>query len=379
MNKENHTTKIFFTQTLNSIISGILTILIPLLMLERNIDVVTIGFVFAAMPFVFQTIRLFFGAISDIIGRKRFFVLNSLLNIVVLIIYSVAATPLVFLSGKVAEGVKDASIWSVNRAALMDFRKDKRKILTKFIGVTNIASSIGNIAAGFLILWLSYTNTIILAIFLAILSVPVALSLRIKKIGKLRKVKIKQILNKIDIRNKDNRFKKFTLLSLINGLTMGFVTGYIFPLFLNENGFGVEIIGLILGLNVLLIGISSIATRKVEIKKLILYGGILYSLSLLFLGFSGGLAAAAMILVVGVTRGFNNGVSAAIMSRMSHFKSYAGDVGILTTGLHIGRAISFAASGIIITYLGFFGVFATAAIIYSLYFSLVYFEFKKMD
>ena len=378
MNKEKHTTKIFFTQTLNSIISGMLTILIPLLMIERNIDVVTIGFVFAAMPFVFQTIRLLFGAISDIIGRKIFFVLNSLLNIIVLIIYSIAATPLIFLSGKITEGVKDASIWSVNRASLLDFREDKRGILAKFIGMTHIASAIGNIAAGFLILWLSYTNTIILAIFLAILSVPAALSLKIKKTGRFRKLKIKQILDKIDIRKKDNRFKKFTLLSLINGLTMGFVTGYIFPVFLNENGFGVEIIGLILGLNVLLIGVSSIVTRKVEIKKLILYGGILYSLSLLFLGFSGGLLAAAMILVVGVTRGFNHGISAAIMSEMSHMKSYAGDVGILTIGLHMGRAITFAVSGIIITYFGFFGAFATAAIIYSLYFSLVYFEFKKM-
>jgi MFS family permease len=276
MNKERHTTKIFFTQTLNSIISGILTIVIPLLMVERNIDIVTIGFVFAAMPLVFQTIRLLFGAISDIIGRKFFFVLNSLLNIVVLIIYSVAATPFIFLSGKVMEGVKNASIWSVNRASLLDFRKDKRRILAKMIGVTHIASAIGNIAAGFLILWLSYTNTIVLAIFLAILSVPAALSLKIKKTGRFRKVKIKQILDKIDIRKKDNRFKKFTVLSLINGLTMGFVTGYIFPVFLNENGFGVEIIGLILGFNVLLIGISSIATRRVEIKKLIVYGGILY-------------------------------------------------------------------------------------------------------
>ena len=344
-------------------------------MIERRIDVVTIGFIFAALPLVFQFVRLICGAISDIIGRKLFFVSNSFLNIILLVIYYIAYSPLEFLFGKITEGIKNASLWSVNRAALLDQKKDKRGLLSKMMGIAHIGDAAGRIIAGFLIAWIFYENTVLFCILLSLLIVPGVLSLKGKK---RKRIRIERTFSILDIRKRSKFFKRFALISFITGLSSGLIYGYIFPLFLKEGGFGTEIIGIIIGLNILLIGIFSILTRKIEIKKLVLYAGISYFFLMILLGFSNYSMAALIIIALGIARGMGHGVFEGIISKASSINSYGGDVGMLTTGLQIGQAISLAFSGFIITYIGFFGLFSLSALFYIIYCILTYLTFKKI-
>lgn len=106
-------------------------IVLPLMMAERNIDVVTMGLVFASLPMIFQLGRMFFATVSDFWGRKFFFVLHGFLGVVSGLIYYLARTPLEFLFGKVMEGSKDGSVWAVNRAFLLE--KSERKWMVWFI------------------------------------------------------------------------------------------------------------------------------------------------------------------------------------------------------------------------------------------------------
>lgn len=97
----NQVRVVIFIQILNSFVSGILGIALPLMMKERNIDIVTIGLVFASLPMIFQLGRLFFATVSDFWGRKLFFVLNGFLGVISSAIYYLARTPLEFVFGKV--------------------------------------------------------------------------------------------------------------------------------------------------------------------------------------------------------------------------------------------------------------------------------------
>lgn len=63
-----------FIQVLNSFISGVLSIVLPLAMRERNIEIATIGLIFASLPMIFQLARIFFAVLSDFLGRKLFFI-----------------------------------------------------------------------------------------------------------------------------------------------------------------------------------------------------------------------------------------------------------------------------------------------------------------
>ena len=115
-------------QVLNSFVSGVLGVALPLMMEKRNVDIVTIGLVFASLPLIFQLGRILFATVSDFWGKKLFFVLNGFLSIVTSLIYYLAYTPLEFIFGKVVEGTKDGSLWAVNRAFLLE--KSERKWTT---------------------------------------------------------------------------------------------------------------------------------------------------------------------------------------------------------------------------------------------------------
>ena len=73
--------KVILIQVLNSFVAGILGVVLPLMMEAREIDIVTIGFIFASMPIIFQTLRMLFATVSDFWGRKIFFVFNGFLGV----------------------------------------------------------------------------------------------------------------------------------------------------------------------------------------------------------------------------------------------------------------------------------------------------------
>jgi len=98
---------VLLIQVLQSSSSGILGIALPIMMKDRQINVVTVGFVFAAMPIIFQLGRMFFATLSDFWGRRLFFVSNGILAVTSGLIYYVARTPLEYLFGKVVEGTKE--------------------------------------------------------------------------------------------------------------------------------------------------------------------------------------------------------------------------------------------------------------------------------
>ena len=98
-----------FIQVLSSFVNGILFILLPLLMESKNINIVTIGFLFASMPIISQFGRIAVAITSDLVGRKPFFILHGALGIISNLIYYLVSTPLGFLSGKIIEGLK--SVW----------------------------------------------------------------------------------------------------------------------------------------------------------------------------------------------------------------------------------------------------------------------------
>lgn len=146
-------------------------------MKERNIDIVIIGLIFACLPMIFQLTRMLFAVISDLLGRKLFFVLNGFFNILSSSVYYLAYTPFQFLLGKITEGTKSASLWAVNRAFLLEASGRKKKQLVYLRTTAYVSMAIGSLVAGVLIVWFSYTNTLMLCILVGTAVVPSSLFL----------------------------------------------------------------------------------------------------------------------------------------------------------------------------------------------------------
>ncbi len=363
----NQVKTVLSIQLLNSFVGGILGVVLPLMMETRGIDIVTIGFVFASMPMIFQVGRMFSAVVSDFWGRKLFFVLNGILGFITNSIYYLAYTPLEFLFGKVMEGTKDASLWAVNRAFMLEHSKKKWRVLVTLRTVAYVSSAIGSLITGFLVVWLFYEGTLMLCAATVALVVPLSLLLTDRQ--KKKKLNMKKALHVLDFRKKDKIFRIFFVLFFIMGLSFGFVSGFVYPLFLSRNGFDAETIGVLLGLQILLAGlVSHLFAGRSEISKLVLISGVLYTCMLILLGFSGSIFAGMLVVSYGFVEGLLGISQEGIVSMITNKESYGTDIGLLWMGHHFGRTLSLAMSGFLISISGFSAPFLISALVFAFFY-----------
>lgn len=366
---------IFSIQIINSLINGILTIALPLLMLSRGVDIISMGLIYASLPIIFQLTRLFFATLSDVKGRKLFFVSNGILNVLTLFTYYLAFSPLEFLLGKIVQGTRSASLWAVNRPSILDRVKEKRKALSKLMSLNHISDALGRLISGFLIVWLLYENLILFCVSLAVLILLISLSL--KEI-RTEKTETRSLLHFLDLRKKDKAFKRFLISFFFLGLSQGLITGYIFPLFLEESGFEPVTTGILLGFQILLSGIVLNLLSRTNLKKILLYGGSFYSFMLFLIGFSGYTMAAVFTVLFGFAMGITHLLPEGIFSMMAKKESYGSDIGLLLTGLHAAKTISLGLSGLVIAVLGFPLLFCFSSIIFIIFLNVTHYNLKAV-
>lgn len=361
---------VLLIQFFHSFASGILGVVIPLIMKERQIDIVLIGFVFAAMPLIMQLGRMFFATLSDFFGRKPFFMANGFLGAISSLTYYFARKPMEFLFGKVAEGTKEGAIWAVNRAYLLERNQGNWRLLVNLRTVVYVAFAAGSLIAGYLAALILYEGTMILCVLLGVLGFLLSFTLIDEK---KENFTVKQALQILDFRKKGRKFKIFLFLFFTMGLAFGFRSGYVIPYFLSIVGFSAEDVGLIFGAMILMAGLSSyVFSRCQDVKKLILVSGIVYSALLIPLGFSFPALAAVLVVAVGFAEGMNSVGQEGILSKICDEESYGTDIGLLMMGLHLGESASLALSGILIENWGFQASFALAATIYAIFYMGAY-------
>ncbi len=361
----SQTRTVLFIQVLHSFVSGVLTVVLPLMMKERNIDIVVMGLVFASLPLIMQFGRMFFATVSDFWGRKPFFVINGLLGVISGLIYYFAHTPVEFLFGKVMEGTREGAIWAVNRPFLLEKSGGHSRILVFLRAVMYVAFAVGSLLTGFFVIWFLYEGTMLLCALIGVLVIIVSLMLageRKKRFG------VKEALHFLDLRKKKRLFKIFLILFFVLGLSYGFRGGYVIPMFLDSHGFTTEIIGLVFGVHILLAGIFSyLFSRSRRMRLLILLSGILYSVIFFLLGFLSSVLAGAFLIAYGFVEGITSVGQEGILAKITDKNSYGIDIGLLMMGLHIGETLSLALSGLLISVWGFVTPFLLTASTYGIF------------
>jgi len=169
------------------------------------------------------------------------------------------------------------------------------------------------------------------------------------------------------------------IIFFILGLSLGLTAYYIFPLFLKENGYDVESIGLILGIQAFINGVSLYYfSKRFSFKKIIIYSAILYFSFLLLLCFLKNFWAGLILIAFGLANGLLTAGIEGIFSRTTtNGFAYGTDIGLLMTTFHTGRTISLGFSGFLISFYGFPILFIISALIFLLYSFLVLKYFRK--
>jgi len=354
-----------FIQVLHSFVSGVFAVTLPLMMKERNIDIVVIGFVFASLPLIMQFSRMFFATVSDFWGRKPFFVFNGILGVISGIIYYFAYLPVEFLFGKIVEGTREGAIWAVNRPFLLERSEGHWRVLVYLRAVLYVAFAVGSLLAGFFVVWFLFEGTMI---FCALVGVFVVLLSVLLVDEKKKQFSVKEALHFLDVRKKKRIFKIFLILFFVLGLSYGFRGGFVIPVFLDNLGFTTATVGLVFGVQILLSGVFSyLFSRVSKIRRLIFLSGVLYSIIFSLLGFQSPALASALIIAYGFVEGMITVGQEGILARITDKNSYGIDIGLLMMGLHIGETLSLALSGILISMWGFVAPFLLTASAYTIF------------
>ncbi len=134
---------------LDMFIASALAILVPMLLLARNVSVSDIGLVLSALPLVFLFARLLFAAIADQAGFRNFFIIDWLTQVASVLIYLLAASPIGFLFGKVSEGVRSSAFWAVNRTAIFYYAEGREvRAATRLAVIRTAGAALGTALAG---------------------------------------------------------------------------------------------------------------------------------------------------------------------------------------------------------------------------------------
>jgi predicted MFS family arabinose efflux permease len=365
---------------LNFFIKGGLTLAIPLLLLDRNLDVVQIGVVISVLPIVFMVVRLLMAAFADLMGWNRFYLLlNWPWSVLSTFVYLIASSTPMFLLGKILEALKESSYWAVSRTAIFSFSpKREGKESTRNIAVLFLSTAVGSAVAGFGIAYFGFSFTFsILIVAAGFIAIPATLLWKIPKQNlKPNKIRFEEIINP---RKKGRMFWLVSITSVFFSLAFFPLLNLLLPVFMVQQiGYDYITVGIAYMLFNFIASIVILGTLRFSlgIRRVILQSSI--ALFATFLLASSNYYFFTLFLALAVAEGLGWVFYESIIAKVTKDKpNVSADIGLLIVPLRFAEFGSVLYAGLIAQNLGYAPVFASSGIFFLIFSLLALYLLKK--
>ena len=355
---------------LDAFITNALSVLIPLLLVSRGADVVEIGFIISMSPVIFVVSRSIFAAISDQVGVRRFFILNGAMNVVSIVIYMVASSPLAFSVGKTFEGVRNGTIWAVNRTAVMIKRGkgSAAEEMSKVQAIRTASAAMGIVAVGVLLQGHSFEVTLLFFMLLGFVLLGASFLVE----GRRRvKVKFGKIFGQLDFRSKSDFLKRTSLVLILQSVATTVPLTLIFPLFLNEMGYDYWLIGLVVAAYYLVSAVVAFfLSKKGEVYVFVCMwvGAFLFLFGAAAVPLLHGVWVIPFILLMGIGDGTSMPIwEILIFNSVRSKKDVSSDIALLHTPPNLCSAVGLILGGVLVKSVGYWSVFLLCGVLFALF------------
>jgi MFS family permease len=357
---------------LDSFIGSSLTVIVPLFLVYRKIDIVSIGLILSFLPLVFLISRLIFASLSDMAGIKKFFILNALTNIVSTIFYLVANSTSLYLLAKAAEGVSNAAIWAVNRTLVALKARERPEVETsKLQVVRTIAASLGTAAGGLLIFYLAFDRAFIVLTLIGVVLLLVVSNLKKESWGR---IKVRRVVGQLDFRKKNSLIQKISIIMIFRLAAIQTLTSFVLPLFINQLSSDYLIVGMAIAIYYLFdAGGTYFFIREQSIEKLILLETLLFVPFALLVPFAPKFLIFPFIMMLAVGDGIATVVwETLIMNAVKGSRSISTDIALIHAPSNFATALALVFAGFVVNFYGYGAIFALIAVSFLIfsYFSL---------
>lgn len=367
--------KLLVVQTSNAFLGGGLSAVVPLLMKARGISPEQIGLIASINPAVFQSSRILFASLSDIVGRVPFLSLSGLLSALTLGVYYMATSKAEFAAGTLLDSLRGSALWAVNRAFVLEHTEEARGSLMSMIGMTMIFSSLGSLIAGLISSRFSLNETLLFFLPASLAATATTLTMKDRLEG--RRASLRAVLSGLNPFKKSKRFQKLTLSYMLAGFAVGTLLSYVMPLYYSSKGLSPSQVGMALSIQSMISGVLTyFITGRFSSARFLSMAGLAYLTSLLVLGLAP-LPPLVLPIFAGMAISVFHGTNETLLSIFPEEGSYGADVALLMLGLHSGNSVAQAYAGFVIARLGFLPVFLVSASFFLIFSLIAYFLAKK--
>jgi hypothetical protein len=357
--------RVFGINFFDSFIDGILTVAVPLLMLERGVDIATIGVVFAIAPFVKIFIRLASSVAADMKGERLFYVLNGASNLAQSVALFLSYSPLGFAVAKVFDGARNSFIWAVNRSSIIwQAPAGKHFSLSGMSSGRKLYFAAGSVAVFLLYPFGGYLLLLAVVGLLALISG--FFSLGVKNSPQRGVVR----LSDLSLRGRRGSFYS-TMMAMTVGTSLYVVINFLLlPIYFSLAGFSLQDISLMYAGYFLIMGaaLNYISHSKAASRRAGAVGTALFFISLSGLALGPAQYYPLFFLLMAVGDANLNLLWEHIIYLEAHdSRNKATDIGLLHVPGEIGIVAISAASGFAISLVGFAPLFLAGALCMGLY------------
>ena len=362
---------------LNNFVAGALTLLIPLLLLAQNVNLAEIGLVVSVLPLVFLVARLLFAAVADRVGWSHiFFLVNWPTTLVATAIYYVANSLPAFLAGKITEGLRDASYWAVNRAAIFDLSPGRaEKEATRNNAVIWLATAVGSAGAGLGIAYAGFSSTLLVLIVASTaIGIPAGMLWKTRK-PVLCKNREKKLGMALDPRGKSKAFWWASVALMFNSIATYPLLTLLLPVFMQvQLGYSYLLIGVLFMLYNVVASATTFLTLRLSLslKRVIVQSAIAF-LASVFLT-SSGLFFPALLFALAFARGFGVAFFEHLVAKVAKdSQNVCVDIGWLHVPMRLAEFATVMTAGFAALAVGYAPVFAATGVFF-IVFSLMSFR-----
>lgn len=337
---------------------AVILITLPLYLIEKDIDVESVGIILSLVPLSMLFLRTFLSMLADIIGTRLFFVFQGIMLALSSGTYAIASTPLQFGLGRIFEGSSYSFFWAVDRTAIFLTSKKRGAAVVRMGTVRMIAAAAGLGLGGFLAWKISFEAVYAFLLLLGIIVFVLALSRHNTPGHKER------LLETLDLKKKGKLFWESTI-------TIGFALAYLsllfaflMPVFMDViKGYEYDVIGLFLMLFYIGMGLGMYISGRMNLDEHKLYGLQLLTLPLVVaLPYTGDYFAPVLVLV-GIGTGVIFSIYEELIAELTETEeNISTSVAVLIMPGRIIEFVVLAAAGFIFAYLGYEALFILSAL-----------------
>jgi len=355
---------------LNYFVSGALTLLIPLLLLARNVDLADIGIVLSVLPLVFLIARLVFAVIADYVGWSHVFLLiNWPATFASTAIYYLAFSIPIIVVGKIVEGLRESSYWAVSRTAIFHLSpKREGDEATKNNAIIWLATAVGGIAAGLGIAYLGFSLTLaVLALSSLAVGIPAVLLWRSS--GSVRMPETKRLFSLLNPRGRSRTFWLVSIALMFNSFAIYPLITLLLPVFMNQQlGYNYITIGLLF----MLYNVISASATFLTLKKPLSFRRAT-TLTVLSVTASSFLAGSGFffpvfLVALAFVRGYGIGFfEHTVVKVAKDSKNVSVDIGLLHVPMRLAEFSSVLAAGFVAQTMGYAPVFVATGVCFGVF------------